>query len=278
VLLEEEAATATGTVSIMDSKNTDNTGMAGVLEKEELKFTYQEDREEISSLASISSLAGYNTKDKGLIDKLSEIKTSTVEDQKPRSISLLQQALAAVTLLSIVAAVAMLIIASVKNRTFQANLQLMDDAKLAVIKYQNMQILTRELVNLANGDSSEFTLFPLQPVDTEYNLSTNGTALFLQSYLLQQAELFRKLYLKVDDPSLKSSFDYAQMNQQFKDSPINLTYVRIDGQVYQNQMSTMLSIYELLTILQDIGQLPTSRSAALPRSALNGQPGTLSVD
>ncbi len=40
VLLEEEAATATATASIMDSKNTDNTGLAGVLEKEELKFTY----------------------------------------------------------------------------------------------------------------------------------------------------------------------------------------------------------------------------------------------
>lgn len=89
VLLEEEAATATATASIMDSKNTDNTALAGVMEKEELKFTYQEDREEISSLASISSLAGYHTKDKGLIDKLSEIKTSSVEDQKPRSISLL---------------------------------------------------------------------------------------------------------------------------------------------------------------------------------------------
>ena len=40
VLLEEEAATATATASIMDSKNTDNTALAGVLEKEELKFTY----------------------------------------------------------------------------------------------------------------------------------------------------------------------------------------------------------------------------------------------
>ena len=39
------------------------------------------------------------------------------------------------------------------------------------------------------------------------------------------------------------------MNQLFKDSPLNLTYVRIDGQLYQNQMSTMLSIYELLTVL-----------------------------
>lgn len=141
-----------------------------------------------------------------------------------------------------------------------------------------MQIITRELVNLANGDISEFTLFPLQSADSEYNLSTNGTALFLQSYLLQQAELFRKLYLKVDDPSLKGSYDSTQMNSLFKDSPLNLTYVRIDGQLYQKQMSTMLSIYEMLTVLQDIGQLPNSSSAALPRSALNGQPGALSMD
>ena len=76
----------------MDSKNTHETGGAGglAMEKDELKFTYQEDREEISSLASISSLAGYNTNDKGLINKLSEIKTSTVEDKKPRAISMLQ--------------------------------------------------------------------------------------------------------------------------------------------------------------------------------------------
>jgi hypothetical protein len=89
VLLEEEAAMATATASIMDSKNTHDTAMGGGMEKEELKFTYQEDREEISSLASISSLAGYNSTDKGLISKLSEIKTSTVEDQKPQAISFL---------------------------------------------------------------------------------------------------------------------------------------------------------------------------------------------
>lgn len=40
VLLEEEAATATATASILDSKNTHDTGLAGVLDKEELKFTY----------------------------------------------------------------------------------------------------------------------------------------------------------------------------------------------------------------------------------------------
>lgn len=77
VLLEEEAATATVTASFRDTQITHE---SGGLEKEELKFTYQEDREEISSLASISSLAGYGNTDKGLISKLSEIKTSTVEE------------------------------------------------------------------------------------------------------------------------------------------------------------------------------------------------------
>jgi hypothetical protein len=89
VLLEEEAATATATSYMESNKNTHETGLGGAPEKDELKFTYQEDREEISSLASISSLAGYNSTDKGLINKLSEIKTSTVEDNKPRSISIL---------------------------------------------------------------------------------------------------------------------------------------------------------------------------------------------
>ena len=85
VLLEEEAATATATASFLDTKNTHESA----LEKEELKFTYQEDREEICSLASVSSLAGYGSSDKGLINKLSEIKTSTIDQWKPRSISLL---------------------------------------------------------------------------------------------------------------------------------------------------------------------------------------------
>jgi hypothetical protein len=40
VLLEEEAATATATASIMDSKNTHDTAGGIAMEKEELKFTY----------------------------------------------------------------------------------------------------------------------------------------------------------------------------------------------------------------------------------------------
>jgi hypothetical protein len=114
VLLEEEAATATATASFLETKNTHESG----LQKEELKFTYQEDREEICSLASVSSLAGYGSSDKGLINKLSEIKTSTVEESKPRSISLLQKALVIVFILSVLFAVIILIFALFKDQTF----------------------------------------------------------------------------------------------------------------------------------------------------------------
>ena len=77
-----------------------------------------------------------------------------------------------------------------------------------------MQILTRELVNLANGDTSEFKLFKLKPATIDYNLTTNdsATALFLQSQLLAQAEKYRELFLTVDDPSFKEYYDSAIMN------------------------------------------------------------------
>lgn len=82
VILEEEATTIAPASLVLH-----DTAMQEVMDKEEFKFTYQEDIQEISSLASISSLAGYNSTDKGLINKLSEIKTSMA---KPRSVTLLQ--------------------------------------------------------------------------------------------------------------------------------------------------------------------------------------------
>ena len=48
-----------------------------------------------------------------------------------------------------------------------------------------------------------------------------------------------------------------------------MTYVRIDGLLYSNQTSTMLSLYELLTVIQDIGQIPNFRNSSLSRNALN---------
>lgn len=147
VLLEEEAATATATASFLDTNKTDSG-----LDKEELKFTYQEDREEICSLASVSSLAGYGSSDKGLINKLSEIKTSTVEESKPKSISLLQKALVIVFMLSIFSAVTTIVLTMIKDQSFFTTLQEINNANIKIINYQNLNIITRELVNIANGN------------------------------------------------------------------------------------------------------------------------------
>jgi hypothetical protein len=60
-------------------------------------------------------LAGYGSYDKGLIIKLSEIKTSTVDESKPRSISLLQKSLVVVFFLSVLFAVIILMFALLKD-------------------------------------------------------------------------------------------------------------------------------------------------------------------
>lgn len=76
-----------------------------------------------------------------------------------------------------------------------------------------MQILTRELVSLANGELDEFKLFPLPNSNSSYNVSNTE---FLQSEILAQADEFRKLILEVDDPQLKKSFDGERLNREFK--------------------------------------------------------------
>lgn len=82
---------------------------------------------------------------------MSEIKTSTVEESKPRSISLLQKTLVIVSFLSLVSAIIMLILALIKDRNFFHYLEEINMTKISSIHYINMQIITRELVNIANG-------------------------------------------------------------------------------------------------------------------------------
>lgn len=54
-----------------------------------MNVTYTDDREEITSIASVSSLANYDKNRKNILNKLSEIKTQTVDETKPRQIDLL---------------------------------------------------------------------------------------------------------------------------------------------------------------------------------------------
>ncbi len=49
-----------------------------------VNVTYTDDREEICSIASVSSLANYDKNRKNIMAKLSEIKTQSIDDSKPR--------------------------------------------------------------------------------------------------------------------------------------------------------------------------------------------------
>ena len=131
VLLEEEANTATATASFLETKDAHDSDF----DKEELKFTYQEEREEICSLASVSSLAGYGSFDKGLINKLSEIKNSTVYETKPRSITFLQKALIVVFFLTVASAVVLIAVALSRIQQFYSDLENITNSKIGTIGF-----------------------------------------------------------------------------------------------------------------------------------------------
>jgi len=66
----------------------------------------------------VSSLTGYGNIDKELIGKVSQIKTSTIDESKPRSISLLQKFLVLVLILTIFSASLSLLLAVLKSNEF----------------------------------------------------------------------------------------------------------------------------------------------------------------
>jgi hypothetical protein len=76
--------------TFLDTRNTTEC-MTALDQGENVKVnvTYTDDREEICSIASMSSLANYDKNRKNIMAKLSEIKTQTIDDQKPKQIDLL---------------------------------------------------------------------------------------------------------------------------------------------------------------------------------------------
>lgn len=76
--------------TFLDTRNTTEY-MTALDQNENVKVnvTYTDDREEICSIASMSSLANYDKNRKNIMAKLSEIKTQTIDDQKPKQIDLL---------------------------------------------------------------------------------------------------------------------------------------------------------------------------------------------
>ena len=60
--------------SFLDTKNTTEY-LTALGEEPKVNVTYTDDREEICSIASVSSLANYDKNRKNILNKLSEIKT-----------------------------------------------------------------------------------------------------------------------------------------------------------------------------------------------------------
>ena len=148
VLTEDDA-------SFLDTKNTteyltqmgDDAGM-------KVNVTYTDDREEICSIASVSSLANYDKNRKNIMAKLSEIKTQTIDDSKPRQIDLLQKAIIAVFLAVISIALILLVVSVDRNRGFFDNVNVIQQAKESVIYFSQVRTMVSTLVSFQNSQNA----------------------------------------------------------------------------------------------------------------------------
>ena len=74
-------------------------------------------------------------------------------------------------ILSVVAAIVMLAFSLEMTKNFSKDLGFVTSATFATINYQNLQILTRDLISLANQEQTGFPLFPLPKMGLERNSS-----------------------------------------------------------------------------------------------------------
>lgn len=137
---------------MFETRHTTDVGTAGMEgDQKGQQVTYTEDREEICSIASMSSLANYDKNRKNIMAKLSEIKTQTIDDQKPRQIDLLQKAIILVFLAVISIALLLLIVSTDRNDKFFANLDIINFSKEAAIYYGEIRLMLSSLVLLKNS-------------------------------------------------------------------------------------------------------------------------------
>ncbi len=113
--------------------------------------SYTEEREDICSIASMSSLANYDKNRKNIMAKLSEIKTQTIDDQKPRQIDLLQKAIVLVFLSIIAIAILLMAVSSDRNSGFVSNVGLIHQSKKAVLFFTELRLLLSTLVHYSNS-------------------------------------------------------------------------------------------------------------------------------
>ena len=120
VLIDEDA-------SYLDTKNTTEYMTAmGEEGGPRMNVTYTDDREEICSIASVSSIANYDKNRKNILAKLSEIKTQTASETKPKKILLLQRAIILVFLSVIAIAVLVMVVSIYRNIGFFKNIDIIN--------------------------------------------------------------------------------------------------------------------------------------------------------
>ena len=147
-------------------------------------------------------------------------------------------------MLSLLSAVIMLVLALIKDQSFFSQLHQITKANLSSIKFENLQILVRELVNLANQDEDDYSVFIPGKVSA-----------FLQQELIRQSELFRMYQNDLDTHTMGMS-------------NVTLQYIRRDGEYYEENKSYSLAFYEVITMCQEIGQTTQYDQLTLRRSVL----------
>lgn len=157
VLTEDETNT------FIDTRgNTTTEFMTNMGDGENVKVnvTHNDEREEICSIASMSSLANYDKNRKSIMAKLSEIKTQTIDDQKPRQIDLLQKAIILVFLCVIAIAILLLSVSSNRNSGFLTNVDLIHKSKNAALYFAELRLILSTLIQFSNSRNN-FTSDPI---------------------------------------------------------------------------------------------------------------------
>ena len=137
--------------SFLDTKQTTEYMTAMGDDGPKVNVTYTDDREEICSIASVSSLANYDKNRKNILNKLSEIKTQTIDDSKPRQIDLLQKAIVIVFLSVIGIALLLLVVSVDRNQGFFGNVEVIKQAKQSVIMFSQLRTMMATLVAYSNS-------------------------------------------------------------------------------------------------------------------------------
>ncbi len=171
--------------------------------------------------------------------KISEIKNSTIDETKPRSISLLQKALVVVFLLTMTSASIMLGLSLQKSTLFYANLDTLENSKLASVRMMNAKILLRDIVNIANGVESNESDIMSRPVSD-----------FLMEELNKAAEEYRQLRNNREKEISQQEDDY----KEFQRAEVEIQMISQSALYYNLSMSAQFALLEIVTECLDLSQ------------------------